>query len=145
MERTKKGRELAAQIMSLAATSDGFKTTDSADCVKNAQKKCQVFTADGRLVKVAVNHKNVRYFASRELADAYILRCGGVYTAPVLSTKKKSILSPAPVKSTGRVKAIIDSPNVKRTFHPFIDLRAVIVPVRRIGTPGWFAPIGEGA
>lgn len=59
----------------------------------------------------------------------------------VQAIERKPYSPPAPRRDA----VSVDGPNVKRSYRPWVDLRAVTVPFVQIGQPGWAMSVGGAA
>lgn len=136
--------QLVQLILKNAKTPRGFLTEDAGDRLKYARVLAGQMVEDGVLTKIRFKGSHsVNYFTGPRAAADF------EKWSPSKPAKHKKPLVKATQKlaplALGLKAEIIKPASVKHTYHPFVDLRAVVVPFVKIGTPGWSKSIGAGA
>lgn len=126
-------RQLVAQK---APTPEGFALADAKHlATQTTPKYCSQQVALGLLFKGKVGHSLIRYFSTAHAARQFEID----NKKPVLIAPSKPVKCMQDKAPAGPCKATepIHTANTRYSSRPWVDPRAVSVPYRRIGQPGF--------
>ena len=137
--------QLVQLILKNAKTPRGFLTEDAGDRLKYARVLAGQMVEDGVLTKIRFKGSHsVSYFTGPRAATDFEKWSPSKPSAKYKKPLVKAVQKLAPLAPGLKVEVIKPS-TARHTYHPFVDLRAVVVPFVKIGTPGWAKGIGAGS
>ena len=142
---TETGALLRQLIDQKSKTAQGFSITDGGENKKNAYKLCDALVKKGMLYKASPGPRLHRYFATQQAANKWLVLHGAEAMCQATPTNIPGINPGKPTAALKKDAVIVDGPNVKRSYRPWIDRYAVSVPRLRIGQPGWSMTVGGSA
>lgn len=107
-------------LINLSATPAGFSASDvTGYAPEQVRRAAEALAKAGKIVRIKISSRRVRYFANDKLAQAYVAGgLSGSRARPVLGARSKATWSPdEPGLITSRTKIHIAPPLPRRVFR----------------------------
>lgn len=143
--KTAKSDPLGQAIREKAATPGGFAIADrpTETEFRTAHNRCDRMVKAGLLFRARVYPRTVRFFTTAEARDAFTAKSPSKPTPPRPQPLRQIVIRKPYSPPAPKANAVaVHTANTRYSVHPFRDLRAVSVPMVRVGSAQWRAGVG---